>query len=226
MRTTPLSPVSACPLWYVDLDQALDHDLDGALSEEEHVRASRFVFERDRRRFRAAHIALRHTLSALANIPAGELAFEQGAYGKPRLRAPTELRFNLSHSAGAGLIVCNPLHEVGVDIEQVRPLFYSAALAEEHFSAAERRQLNDMPPPDRDRAFLTGWTRKEACLKAVGFGLGSIATSAVETGVDAESRWVEVSSEGQTALVEVHSFPHGENLVCAIAKVAPAGTRP
>lgn len=227
MRTTPLSPVSACQLWVVDLDQAQGPDATGPLlSEEEEARAGRFVFERDRRRYRAAHIALRHTLSSLAHIPPDALAFDEGRFGKPRLRGGSDLRFNLSHSGSVGLIVCHPNDEVGVDVEQVRPLSYSAALAEAHFSAAEQRQLRALPPPERDRAFLTGWTRKEACLKAAGFGLGSIETSAVETGVTAESARIELRGEGPPVHVELHSFACGENLVCAVAKVTQAGARP
>lgn len=223
---TPLSPVSACQLWYVDLDQDADDNARGALSEDENRRASRFVFERDRRRFRAAHLALRKTLSALSNVPADALTFETGAYGKPRLLRPGELHFNLSHSGSAGLIACHPHHEVGVDVEQLRPLSYSAALAEAHFSIAERRQLEDTPPQERDRAFLVGWTRKEACLKAAGLGLGAIEASAVDTGVAAASKWIDIAADGRTLRMEVHSFDCGADLVCAVAKVMPAGARP
>ncbi len=225
MQTTPLSPVSACQLWYVDLDQDMNHVVGDTLSQEESERASRFVFERDRRRFRAAHLALRKTLSDLANIPPGALAFEHGAYGKPRLRGAGGFHFNLSHSGGAGLIAWNQRDEVGVDVEQVRASSYNAALADVHFSAAERSQLAHTPPHERDRAFLVGWTRKEACLKAVGIGLGTLDASEVDTGVTEASKRIELSAQGQAIALEVHSFGCGPDLVCAVAKVMPAKAR-
>lgn len=237
MTIAQLPSIAGCRLWHVDLDAADAAQARECLSDEESARAERFVFERDRRRYVAAHIALRETLSTVTGAPAAELSFDVGAFGKPSLAAPSPLHFNLSHSAGAGLIAINvsddetdsgDATEIGVDIEVLRPLSYSAALAEAYFTAAEQRGLADTAPPDRDLAFLTCWTRKEACVKALGLGL-SIDTRSFEVGVTLGSQDVEMVAGGRTETLQVHSFRQGRDLVCAVAKVvveAPARNIP
>ncbi|CAN5907762.1 hypothetical protein BH11PSE13_BH11PSE13_33140 [soil metagenome] len=221
MTTAQLSSIAGCRLWHVDLDAADAAQARDCLSADESARAARFVFERDRRRYLAAHIALREMLATVTGSTANDLAFDVGAFGKPSLAAPSALRFNLSHSAGAGLIAIDGSDgaaEIGVDIEVLRPLSYSAALAAEYFTAAEQQGLAATAPPDRDLAFLTCWTRKEACVKALGLGL-SIDTRSFEVGVSLESRDVDMVVDGRTETLRVHSFRHGRDLVCALAKV-------
>jgi 4'-phosphopantetheinyl transferase len=96
----------------------------------------------------------------------------------------------------------------------------AAALAADYFTAAEQRALASLPPERRDRAFLVGWTRKEACLKAVGTGLG-IDTRSFEAGLDedADAREVRLPLEGRVARLALHAFDGGEGVVCAIARV-------
>ncbi|QNK75362.1 4'-phosphopantetheinyl transferase superfamily protein [Variovorax sp. PAMC28562] len=221
MTIAQLPSIAECRLWHVDLDAAAASQAHECLSGDESARAARFVFERDRRRYVAAHVALRETLSTVTGSTACDLAFDIGAFGKPSLAAPSALRFNLSHSAGAGLIAIDDSDsatEIGVDVEVLRPLSYSAALAAEYFTAAEQQGLAATAPPDRDLAFLTCWTRKEACAKALGLGL-SIDTRSFEVGVNLEAQDVDMVVGGRTETLRVHSFRHGLALVCAFAKV-------
>ena len=69
-------------LWHVDLDH-YRYDPEAAIfSADERSRAERFLFDDDRRRFLAAHHALRHVLGlALDRLP-GALAFQTGELGK------------------------------------------------------------------------------------------------------------------------------------------------
>jgi 4'-phosphopantetheinyl transferase len=69
---------------------------------------------------------------------------------------------------------------VGVDVEQLdgraHPLGDDgdpAALARLVLAEAERAVLAALPIPDRARAFLVAWTRKEAVTKATGDGLAA-----------------------------------------------------
>ncbi|MDB5829060.1 MAG: hypothetical protein JWQ73_3280 [Variovorax sp.] len=224
MAIAQLPSIAACRLWHVDLDDAAATQASDCLSDDESARAARFVFERDRRRYVAAHIALRQTLSVETGVPAAALAFDVGAFGKPSLAVPSALRFNLSHSAGAGLIAINDANDadcaagIGVDVEVLRPLSYSAALAAEYFTDAEQQGLAATAPPDRDLAFLTCWTRKEACVKALGLGL-SVDTRSFEVGVSPGSKDVVMAVSGRSETLQVHSFRHGRVLVCAVAKV-------
>jgi 4'-phosphopantetheinyl transferase len=57
------------------------------------------------------------------------------------------------------------------------------AIAETHFTPAECSFLLQHPQADRTEAFFRCWTRKEACIKAVGKGL-SMALNCFDTLID------------------------------------------
>ena len=59
------------------------------------------------------------------------------------------------------------------------------ALARRHFTRGEIEQWEQTSGPDRARVFLQGWTRKEACLKALGSGL-SLPPGRIEVGLRRE----------------------------------------
>jgi 4'-phosphopantetheinyl transferase len=95
--------------------------------------------------------------------------------GKPHLlRQPPgeDLRFNLAHTAGMAIYAVTRGREVGVDIEEVRPLPDAAAIAERFFAPAEVAAFRTvLGTEDEALAFFNAWTRKEAFLKALGDGL-------------------------------------------------------
>jgi 4'-phosphopantetheinyl transferase len=153
------------------LDHASAGDL-ALLNNDERARAARFVHERDRVRFVAAHAALRRVLGLTAGIAPEALRFMTTAHGKPQLiEAPGEIRFSLSRSGAFALIAVSRDIEVGVDIEEERPV-EALELSRRFFAAAETAALEALPSADRDRAFFRVWTRKEAVVKARGDGLG------------------------------------------------------
>lgn len=121
----------------------------------------------------AARWALRHVLARHLNEePAGiELAF--GPHGKPRLaKAPERLRFNLSHSGGIALVGVSREHEVGVDVEQVKPGRDVVALAERALPPEDVAAMREAPDEQRAEVFHRHWARHEARLKCLGVGLG------------------------------------------------------
>lgn len=218
MTLVQLPASSHCQLWRADLDSAPTPAAVACLSDDEWERARRFVFARDRHRFVAAHAALRSTLAQQTGIPGALLDFTLGAFGKPVLIEPAGLHFNLSHSQSVALIAISDGAEIGVDVELLRPMPDAAALAADYFTAAEQRALASLPAEQRDRAFLVGWTCKEACLKAVGTGLG-IDTRSFEAGLEEDAREVRLPLDGRMARLALHSFDGGEGVVCAIARV-------
>ncbi|MDM0038347.1 4'-phosphopantetheinyl transferase superfamily protein [Variovorax sp. J22G21] len=219
MSITALPSALSCVLWRVDLDAAPAPDAVRGLSTEESNRARRFVFARDRSRYLAAHVALRQTLAGPARRHAAQLCFTAGRFGKPALAVATGLHFNLSHSQGVGLIALSEQAEIGVDVELVRPMIDAGALAADYFDAAERDALAAIEPgPSRDLAFFRCWTRKEACLKAAGVGLG-LDTRSFHVGLEPDTRNVTMPLDDgplQVALVSTHD---GQGAVAALAKV-------
>jgi 4'-phosphopantetheinyl transferase len=161
---------SGAEIWLADLDAADGGDLT-LLSEDERLRAGRFVFEVHRRRFVACRAWLRTRLSERLGCPAPSLRFEYGPAGKPSLTGDTPLRFNVSHSDRYALLAMIDGAEIGVDIERLRPLKDMDALAERVFSAGERAVLAAAPAALRTEVFFAGWTRKEAYIKARGEGI-------------------------------------------------------
>jgi 4'-phosphopantetheinyl transferase len=146
----------------------------GVLSEDELVRADRFRFEKDRRRFVAARSALRQVLGRYLRCSPGEVGFSYQPTGKPQL-APefreSRVQFNLSHSGEFALIAVTLDRRIGVDIEVINAERAWEDVAERFFSAAENRILRALPAGERELAFFQCWTRKEAYVKAVGAGL-------------------------------------------------------
>jgi 4'-phosphopantetheinyl transferase len=178
-------------LWLVDLDAA-GRAWPDLLDAAELERASRLLRDLDRRRYIASHAALRRLLGT-------DQAWRVGEHGKPALvsRSP---HFNLSRRDGHALIGLSATHEIGVDVESLRPFADAQALAELHFTAAEREGVMAASGAAREQAFLLGWTRKEACVKALGTGL-SLPPSSFECGVQALPARVRI---GQRELL-VHS---------------------
>lgn len=156
-------------MWVVGLD---DPPADAPLSPQERGRAARFVRDEDARRWTAARATLRRLLGAYLDTLPHELHFAEGPFGKPRIAREEHVRFNVSHSAGVGLIAVARDREVGVDVELPRRAVDHVALARRVLGEAEAQWLAALDPPDREREFLRAWVRWEAVLKFRGIGIG------------------------------------------------------
>ncbi len=161
-------------LWRAALDDPIR--LSGAeavLSREELLRAGKFARALDRQRFIAAHGALRMVLGLYLSADPQSLEFRAGPMGKPALvQTFTDLRFNLSHSGELALIAVTRGREVGVDVERVQRDIEFDPIVEHYFEPTEAWDLRTAPPQERVGRFFDLWTRKEACVKAQGVGLG------------------------------------------------------
>lgn len=163
-------------LWWASLDvpEATAAALDKVLSTDEHERAMRFVFPRDRRRFVVARATLRRVLARyLAREPA-EIRFAYGSRGKPRLRPASAVRvveFNVAHSNALVVCAVSCNQRVGVDLEQLRPMHDLPQVAAVAFSRSEQKKLFGLAPEQQLLGFFNCWTRKEAYVKARGDGL-------------------------------------------------------
>jgi 4'-phosphopantetheinyl transferase len=156
---------------FISLDGEPSEADDAFLDEHEKNRSLRFVRAADRRRFTLAHVALRVLLARCLRVEPAAVRYENGAHGKPALsRALEPLEFNLSHSSRLALIAVARERPVGVDLERIREMQDVFAIAESHFSTAERQALRSVPKSDRRAAFFRCWTRKEAVIKAIGEG--------------------------------------------------------
>lgn len=155
-------------LFWTDLDET-SHETE-VLPLQERERAARFHRAEDRRHYLAARAWVRTVLAHHAGCDPVELTFHHGRWGKPEIGWPeSDLRFNLAHSSNTALLALSRGRPVGVDVEALRPDAFNAAAAALVLSRAELEFVSCAP--DRHRAFLLCWTRKEAFAKLAGVGL-------------------------------------------------------
>ena len=178
MATGTAVPVAdgAVELVRVRLDAELEatDELAQCLSDAERLRAGRFVFERDRRRFIVGRARLRRLLALRLGTRADLVELDYGRRGKPRLAggfAESDLRFNVSHCGDVALYAFSSGREIGVDVEAVRELRDADGVAARFFSCRENEAYLALDPRDRPLGFFHCWTRKEAFVKALGDGL-------------------------------------------------------
>jgi 4'-phosphopantetheinyl transferase len=204
-----------CPLCEAPPDTdltVLDHD--------ERERAARFVHEVHRRRHLAAHVAVRLLLSRVTGERAERLQFAADGNGKPQLVHPAGWHHNLSHSEEWAVVGAQRAAPMGVDVEALRSVEDAMALARRHYTPAERAAVEQaVDERARDAAFLRVWTRKEACLKAVGLGL-RLAPSSFEAGAGVGVAVTHLKTPAGVAAVEVQSVQaDGRPVVIAAARV-------
>jgi 4'-phosphopantetheinyl transferase len=148
--------------------------LHALLSDEERVRAARFRFDVHRDRFVAGRGTQRLLLARYLGADPAALRYRHAAHGKPALDGPeaeSGLRFNVSNSDDGLLVALTRGREIGVDLEPVHRVVDRDAVARRFFSAPENLVYDTIAEDQRDAAFFTCWTRKEAYIKAVGEGL-------------------------------------------------------
>jgi 4'-phosphopantetheinyl transferase len=144
------------------------------LSAEERAQAGRFRFAEHRERFIAGRGIQRALLGRYLGVEPAALVFRSGVRGKPELDGPpagSGIRFNVTNAGDLALFAVTLGREVGIDLEPLRPVPDARALAGSFFSAVEGEALAKVPDALLHAAFLNGWTRKEALIKAVGDGL-------------------------------------------------------
>jgi len=211
-------------LWYVDLDvrAGARGSFRHWLSDDELGRAERFHSDLDRSRYVVGRIALRRVLADRLGCSPAAVRFSYGRNGKPMLAgALGHLEFNLAHCGGDAVIALTECAAVGVDIELLRPVPDVESLARLVFSDAERRELELARDPVS--AFLNGWTRKEAYVKALGLGLTAPLTEIIvslseraallSTGLRGQSasNWRLLDVPHPRAVVAVALGPHLES---------------
>jgi len=202
-------------LFWMDLDRFEPDPLEEELlSDDEQQRAARFVTPTLRHRYTAAHLFLRHTLARFCDARPEQLSFTDNAWGKPSLTRHPAIDFNLSHSHHLALVgvqtsdSADPADAIGVDIEVLQrwPDEELRSLGQTIMTAAEQQALlaaiqSSNAHDNASHAFLTAWTRKEACVKALGLGL-SYDVRQLNVGLAAVNEQVLAPANGDSLLAD------------------------
>lgn len=164
-------------IWRAWLEQPplLVEQLAQTLAADEQQRAAQYRFAHHRRRFIVARGLLRSLLASYTGAPPSSLRFSYSLKGKPALIQPyngePRLYFNVAHSEDMAIYAFAPGHELGIDVEQVRPIEDIHQIAKSYFSPPEREAQAALVGDELYSMFFRLWTRKEAYLKACGEGL-------------------------------------------------------
>lgn len=214
----PFLETNAIHVWRTRLDcePANGQSWKSWLAPDEKARAARFVFPRDRHRFIAARGILRAILGTYLRRSPADIEFTYGINGKPTLRFDrfrSSLHFNLSHSHGLAVYAVADGREVGIDVEAVRPGTADNGVIDLAFTEREAAELHALPPDLRDEAFVLGWTRKEAYMKARGMGM-AFPLESVE--VSLSPGQPEVLHTADSSRWSLHSFKPAPGFVGAI----------
>lgn len=211
-------------VWRVALETtpaALAED-EAVLSDDERLRAARFRFPRDRRRFIVRRAALRRILSRCLDLPPAAIRFTVNPYGKPALDGGA-LHFNLSHAHELALIAVAE-REVGIDVEYLDP--DRESLARSCCAPQELAAAANLPA-----GALAYWTCKEAYVKGLGTGfaipperihLDPPPLPTARTGVAGDRAWsiypfipapgycAAVAAHGDDWQVDCDDWPNGD----------------
>jgi len=163
-------------LWYssLDLPRSTIQQLKLTLDSNERTRANRICSDLERNRFIVGRGLLRKILGHYSGIEPTGLHIICDCRGKPALReafGEPQIHFNLAHSCGRVLYAIALDRKVGVDLERVTPNVDSEQIANRFFSDREKAVIHGLAGIDKQKAFFTIWTAKEAYSKAFGTGL-------------------------------------------------------
>ena len=172
MQETIYSPETTYVHWLPE--QHGQPELLGLLDKKEQQRATSFKFDQHRNLYIAAHVFLRKVLSYHSTLPPEDWRFYQTSNGKPYIDNSMyqSMQFNLSHTKGMIVCAVNKTHEVGVDVEGLRPLKYMEQMSRRNYTHREYDDIFSNNSPEKQlQRFYTYWTLKESFVKALGCGL-------------------------------------------------------
>lgn len=196
-------PANELHVWDVSLllPEEILESLSSILDENEKSKAAGFKFENDKRKYIAAHGALRQILAGYLNCEPRTTVFNHNRYGKPFIKENrNRIEFNLTHSKERALIAVTRDKRVGVDLEYRRSEMDFKGIAQQYFSAPENQALQSLPANSRNKAFFDCWTRKEAFIKATGKGFSqSLKKFDVSVEPGKPARLLSVNSSGVEA---------------------------
>ena len=194
------------------------------LDDGERARCAQLLRPSDRDRYASAHVLLRAELGRVLGADPSGFRFAAtcrlcgGPHGRPRLLDQLGIEVSLSHAGERVAVAISTVGAVGVDVELDSACAFDG-FADVALGPAER----PAPPDAHERAVI--WTRKEALLKSVGFGLAIAPDRVVVSAPAAAPRLVKWSAPDDPRpvhLVDVDIGPRHAASVAALCAQPPA----
>ena len=160
--------VSGSRLELVSLGDAADWE--PWLSNDEARRAAGMSNVVLRARFVVSRGLRRKVIAEVLDRQSSELQFIEDQGTKPRLGNGDGWDFNLSH-AGDYVALVLARGQVGVDLEEIRPVREMESLVGRYFHPDEAGAWGALHLADQEQAFFVLWSAREAAMKCAGTGL-------------------------------------------------------
>lgn len=139
------------------------------LSTQELEQIERYQHQESRKQALVSFSMRRRVLSGYLNCHPKEIEFVAGSYGKPQLAGIDHLHFNVSHS-GEYIVIAVSDNPVGIDLEEHDIAIDALGVGSMLFAEAEMQLLKRCSIEEACVLFYDLWTKKEAFLKATGWG--------------------------------------------------------
>jgi len=138
------------------------------IPKEKREQVKRFHFIEDVKRTLYGDLMVRYLACDKLKLSNSQIIFCKNEFGKPFLKDHADFYFNISHS-GDWVVCAIGKREVGIDIEQIKPVDIS--IAKRFFTEIEYKDLMRIPERFRVERFYNFWTMKESYIKYKGEGL-------------------------------------------------------
>lgn len=145
------------------------------LNDQEQARAEQLKIENKRLQFVLTRAVLKELLGKELGLSPIDIEFDYAEHGKPFISPetnPENIEFNVSHSNDYAAIAISNNIKLGVDIEQIRTGIEFEKLAQRFFSKIECEHILSLAEEEKQAAFFSIWSAKEAFIKAHGEGVG------------------------------------------------------
>jgi 4'-phosphopantetheinyl transferase len=226
--------INVCPVRIAASDAVLAR-FEQFLRPSELIQAKRFRFDHLRRSYVLSRGSLRLLLGRYLGMAPNHVPLSRAPRGKPILDEG-RIKFSVSHSGDMVLFGFTRGCEIGIDVEQIRPLQDVVAIAHRFFCHDEAAELMSLPPDERLHAFFLCWTRKEAYIKALGEGLympldGFRVTVApltparlihINSDTSAAEAWMIHNIESTPEYAGALAYRDAMRPVCVLPQVTPA----
>src|SRR5258706_803101 len=133
-------------LWKYCLTKAESEISIRCLSKEERSRSARLLRDEDRERYNKVHTFLRKVLQQYTHLPPEEMKFVAQRNNKPVLHSDhlhPPVNFSLSYRGNYALLAISNSPFIGVDVERIKPVNAISSFADNYFSPAERKKINE-----------------------------------------------------------------------------------
>lgn len=180
-------PSKSADIWVVKVPSKIPDNLVQLLDINELERYKRCSNKIVAQTFLTSRASLKILLKEYLQIPIKNIEISTEPGGKPVLKNNANLHFNISHSNKIILISFSDKPN-GIDVEKIEKRKNSEQIVRRFFSQNEINSWQQALINNPETAFLTGWTRKEAFVKATGDGLSGLSKVQVSFATNTTSK--------------------------------------